>query len=342
VTTRGATLAAFLAALGRPTWWLLALAGFLVRGGVLLFAFAIVSLPSPLIISNLVAPVVVPVALGRIDEGTIALAAAGVASLAAWLIGGSAIAAATEIALVRDARDAIAGEGVPVPPAAREPSWLIARVAMIRLIAHIPTALILGIASVRIGNVAYVELTNPFEVTTPLIVRVIAGAAAPISAILIVWLLAEGVGGLAARHVILRSASVAGGIRHGIEDIVRRPIATLLPALLGVLVLAIDLFLLLTAVGVVWTAVADGLLGGADDIALTIALVAFGGAWIAALALTGLIDAWRSAAMTFEAQRAGFLGTQRSGDAPDPGGTIGAPTSRRPGDWSTGDRGGSL
>ena len=144
MTTRGAALAAFLAALGRPSWWLLALAGFLVRGGVLLFAFAIVSLPSPLIISNLVAPVIVPVALGRIDEGAIALAAVGVASLATWLIGGSAIAAATEIALVRDARDALADEGVPVPPSARQPRWLILRVAIMRLIAHIPTALILG------------------------------------------------------------------------------------------------------------------------------------------------------------------------------------------------------
>jgi len=41
MTTRGATLAALLSALGRPSWWILALAGFLVRGGIVVFVVAI-------------------------------------------------------------------------------------------------------------------------------------------------------------------------------------------------------------------------------------------------------------------------------------------------------------
>jgi hypothetical protein len=344
VTTRSITFAALLAVLGRPSWWLLALAGFLVRGGVVLFALAIVSLPSPLVISNVVAPVVVPIALGRIDTGTIALIGLGLAFVATWLVGGGWIAAATEIALVRDARDAMADEWFPVRPAAARPGrWLMSRVALARLIAHVPTALVVGVASVRIGSVAYAELTNPFEVTTPLVVRVMAGAAAPIGAILAVWLLGEIVGGLAARHLILRRASLFGALGEGIGECLRHPVATLLPAVLVALVLAIDLVVLLSAIGVVWTQVADALLGGTiDGTTLAIALTAFGGTWIGALALTGLIDAWRSVSMTFEAERMAVAAPQTSGDAPDPAGTIGASPSRRPGDWSTGDRGGSL
>ena len=76
-------------------------------------------------------------------------------------------------------------------------------------------------------------------------------------------------------------------------------------------------------------------------------------AWALALVVTGLIAAWRSVAMTFEAERvASLAGRVRSrdereatgaegGSGPE-GGTFGAPTGRRPGDWSADDRGGSL
>ena len=62
----GAILASLLVTLGRPAWWLLALAAFLVRGGFVVFLVPIVVLPSPLAISNVAAPFVVPMALGRI------------------------------------------------------------------------------------------------------------------------------------------------------------------------------------------------------------------------------------------------------------------------------------
>ena len=67
MTTRGATLAALLAALSRPSWWILALAGFLVRGGILLFLVAIVTLPSPLALSNEVGPIITRLYLGDLD-----------------------------------------------------------------------------------------------------------------------------------------------------------------------------------------------------------------------------------------------------------------------------------
>jgi len=343
VTTRGLTLAALLAALGRPSWWLLALAGFMVRGGVLLFLLAIVSLPSPLIISNIVAPVIVPLALGRIDPGAIALLGGVVAIVAIWLIGGALVAATTEVALIRAARDAMLKEGLPVGPVAPPRRWLIGRVAASHLLAHVPTGLVVAVGSIRIAGVAYIELTDPFDVTTPLILRIAAGAAGSIAAIVVVWLLAEIVGGRAVRRIVLRGASVVGGLRGAIGDLVRRPAAALAPALWTTLVLAIDLAAGLGIVALAWTQLGERLTDSTTDLATTTFwILAFPASWIGALALTGLVDAWRSAAMTFQVERAGVVAESRADRAPDPGGTFGASPGRRPGDWSTTDGGGSL
>jgi hypothetical protein len=234
-------------------------------------------------------------------------------------------------------------EGLVVRSAVPPRGWLSVRVAAAHLLAHVPTALVLGIGSVRIAGVAYVELTNPFEVTTPLILRVIAGAASPIAAIVVVWLFGEVIGGLAARRIVLGGGSVLGSLRGAVGDAIRRPFGTLVPALGTTLCLAIDLGALLGAVAVTWTQVGDRLSDlRADPSGLMIGLLAFAASWIAALALTGLIDAWRGAAMTFEFERSALATASSADRAPDQGGTIGVPPGRRPGDWSTGERGGSL
>jgi hypothetical protein len=343
VTTRAITLAALLATFGRPSWWLLALAGFLVRGGLLLFVLATVTLPSPLIISNIVAPLIVPLALGQLDGPTLTLIGLAVAIVVTWLLGGAWVAAATEIALVRDGRNAMVDEGLAVPVEIPPRGWLSIRVAAAHLLAHVPTALVLAVGSVRIAGVAYVELTNPFEVTTPLILRVIVGAASPIGAIVVVWLLGEIAGGLASRRIVLGGATVLGSLRGAVGDIVRRPLGTLLPAIATTLILAIDLAALLGAVAFAWTQVGERLTEPrADGSALVIGLLGFGATWIGALALTGLVDAWRGAAMTLEFERAAFAAASAADRTPDQGGTIGVPPGRRPGDWSTGEGGGSL
>ena len=64
MTTRGGTLVALFASLGRPSWWLLAIAGFLVRGGIVVFFVAIVTLPSPLALANVLEPIITPLYLG--------------------------------------------------------------------------------------------------------------------------------------------------------------------------------------------------------------------------------------------------------------------------------------
>jgi len=102
---------------------------------------------------------------------------------------------------------------------------------------------------------------------------------------------------------------------------------------------------------IVWMVVRTRLLHPLDEpFATALALVTFGAAWCLALLVTGLIDAWRSAAMTFELVRARSVADARSTASddgrsqpgPTGGGTIGVPGHGRPGDWSADDPGGSL
>ncbi|MBA2720311.1 MAG: hypothetical protein H0U52_13890 [Chloroflexi bacterium] len=347
LTTAGATIAALLIALGRPAWWLLALAGFLARGGIVLFLFAIVSLPSPLVLSNILAPLVTPLAFGTLLPETAALILGGIGAGLFWLIGGSLFAAATELAIIRDARAIADEEGLPAAGPEPDRRMLVVRVAAAHLLAHVPTALVTTFGAVAIVRVIYAELTNPSDAGS-IALRVVAGAVVAISLIVAVWALGEIVGGLAVRRIVLRGSSVRGGIAGAIGDLVRRPVGSLIVPFLTMLVLAFDMAAVLAIVAVVLSEVRDRLASGIDDPVATLLTVAtLGAAWSLALTVTGLIAAWRSVAMTFEVQRVSAIG--RTAPPPPDGwqgpagdGTIGASAHRRPGDRSIGDPDGSL
>jgi len=350
MTTRGATLAALLAALGRPSWWILALAGFLVRGGILLFLVAIVTLPSPLALSNVLAPIVTPLYFGRLEPATIALIAIAIAIVVVWIVAGGWFAAATEVVLIRDAQQAAIDEGLPGQSVGPAGPRAAARSAAAHVVALIPMAFALGFGSVRILDVAYRELVNPSSTGT-IVVRVIGGASGPIALIVVVWILGEIVGGMAVRRIVLGGASVVGAVLESAVDLVRRPASALLAPLVTIAVLAVDLAAVLAIVSIVWTQVRIRLVHPLDEpLATGLALATLGAAWCLALLVTGLIDAWRSVAMTFEIERirstagAGATVTGSGWSQPDRpnGGTIGASAHRRPGDWSPDDPGGSL
>jgi hypothetical protein len=350
VTTRGATLAALLTVLSRPSWWILALAGFLVRGGILLFLLAIVTLPSPLALSNVLGPVITPLYLGHLDPSILALLIGAIVLAVAWIVGGGWFAAATEVTLIRDARLAMSDEGMATRPLASTGRWLIARGAAAHLVALIPMGVVLGIGSVQIFGVAYRELLNPSD-NSPVALRVIAGASGPVAAIVASWVLGEIVGGRAVRRLVLGGEPLVGAVLRSAVDLVRRPAGALLAPLVTTAVLVVDLGAVLAVVMIVWTEVRNRLVRPVDDpLATALALAMLGAAWFLALLVTGLIEAWRSAAMTFELERAEAVGTIRptlpdagkSQAGPPENGTIGASRHGRPGDWSADDPGGSL
>ena len=347
MTTRGRTLAALLAVLGRPSWWILGLAGFLVRGGILIFVVAIVTLPSPLALSSVLAPIVTPLYFGRVEAATVLLIGSGLTGLVAWLVGGTWIAAATEVVLIRDARQAAIEEGIPVGPEPPPSRLLISRSAMAHLLALAPLVFVAGLGSVQIAAVTYRELVNPTD-AGPIVIRVLTGASGPVVAIVIAWILGELVGGIAVRRIVLGGESVVGAVLRAAIDLVRRPRAALVAPLATIAILVIDLAAVLAVVVLVWTEVRTRLIRPLDEpLATGLAVATLGAAWCLALLVTGLIDAWRSVAMTFDLERTAAVRERAAADGGGSGsgssaGTIGASTHPRPGGWSADDRGGSL
>ena len=333
----GAALASLLVTIGRPAWWLLALTGFLVRGGFIVFLLPIVVLPSPLAMSNLLSPLIVPVALGRIGVEVLVVAATAIVACSAWLLVGGWIGAATDLALIREGAAAAADEGVgPDAPlgrsSARRDRVLIRRMAMARLAAWLPLGLAMEVGIARVVAITYVELTRPGDVAAPLVLRVAVAAAPELTAIAVAWLLGELVGGLAVRRIVLLGAPPARAVLDAVLAVARRPASTLLPWLVSTAALAVILGAAVAAASVAWSRVIVALSSRpVDPPAVALNLLLFVAIWLAALDLTGLCAAARGSIQTFEELR-GRPAT----------GTFGASAHHRPGDWSIPDEGGSL
>lgn len=339
--TRGAVaLASLLVTLSHPAWWVLALASFLVRGGIVAFVLPVVVIPSPLAVSNMFAPLVVPVALGRIGPEVVALAGVAIAGLLGWLVGGGYVAAAADRALIRDAHDAAIDEGVgsrhDPAPELPDGDGSAGQILAARLVTLVPLAVAVGIGTVAIVQAAYVELVRPIDVGTPLVLRVATAAALPIAAIVVAWVLAEVLGGAAGRRIAIERLDAVDGLRRAASDLVRRSPSTLLLWLATTAILALLVAGLLAAGGLAWQRASDLLTDRtADPLALAIALLSFVAIWVIALVLTGVAAAARTVVGVFELVRHG------TGVPADPG-TFGAGAHGRPGDWSVGDEGGSL
>jgi hypothetical protein len=352
VSRSAAVLASLLVTLGRPAWWVLALSAFLIRGGVLLFLLPIVVIPSPLAVSNVVAPVVVPLAFGRIGADVFLLAALSATAIFLWLVVGGWLAAAIELELIRDAAAAAVEEGVVDGPVrSDEPRPRDRDVAggmlATRLVVGLPLAAAIGLGVVRIVAVTYRELTNPNDVTLSLPIRVALGATAEIAVIVLAWVAGELLAGLASRRVALVGAGVWPALRSAVVDAVRRPRSTIAPWLLWSVVLWGVLAGLLVAARLTWDQAQAAMSASRPDgIAIATMLVVFVAVWLGGLSLAGLLAAVRTVGGTFEdlrtaAQRPSpAIGSADEGSG-DPG-TFGAPTHHRPGDWSVDDDGGSL
>jgi hypothetical protein len=328
----GAALgASFLVTLARPATWVLALAAFLVRGGILLVLGPIVVIPSAVGMANVVGPWVTSFVFGGASIWVMAVAAAGAAAALLWLIGGGLLAAAAEAEATRivASDEDVATEPATVDLAAGDRpgtgpgvAW---RILVARLVAHLPTLLALAWAGARVVAITYRELTLPSETLTPLVVRVIRAAPEAIIALLVAWLLGEVVGSMAARRVVLRGEgplrAVGGALGRLVRDPLRVTVLTLLPllALVAVLVPAA------AAASATWTAIRTALATDAGVLPTLVLLLAFVGLWVGGLGLIGLVAAWRAAVWTVDAV-----------------GTFGVPDPVRAGDWQEGEASGTL
>ncbi len=291
---------ALLITLERPATWPLALATFLLRGGLLVVLLPIVVLPSPVSLGNLLGPALttvvlsgVPVELGLV----VALIALGAV---AWIVVGGLIAGTLEAdgaRLVADTDET----GDPALRATRAgvgaaaPTVVAMRVLWARLMAHAPTALALVWGSTRLVDVAYRELTSPSDVVSPIALRVLRGAPEVIVIVGLLWALGEIVGALAARRMALAGSGSLGGLREAVRTTVRHPLlvgaAFLVPAT-GLLVILLPAA---AAASAAWAAVRVAMTSAAGPVGGLVAVVLFVGLWLLGLLLVAVTSAWRAA-----------------------------------------------
>lgn len=284
--------AALVATLGRPSWWAIALAAFLVRGGFLLILLPIMSLPTTAAIITAFAPTLEAIYLGRptLEGAMLAVVAIGlvVATLAAAGLAGSWL----DLALVRDAAT---DEDVDIAWAPSQAS--VTRAFALRLAAHLPTAIALGYGLVRLVTVAYEELISPGSTDVPVVARVLARAPDAVLAIVLTWLAGETVGALAARRAsagVSASRALVASLRQLLGA---RGLATL-GLTLGILASVWLPFLL--AAERAWEYLRGALIDGADSPHIVTALVLLATTWVLGLAVVGAALAWRATAWTAE------------------------------------------
>jgi hypothetical protein len=291
-----AMLAALVAVLDQPRWWAIALAGFLVRGGWLVLLVALVELPSPAGLANLLGPTVVAVVLGEPSVELALLALAAVGLVLAALVGTTLLGTWLELGLVAEAA---ASEEVGLARAVARPDlW---RAAGSRLVAHLPSAVVLAWATVRVGEATYAELIGPGDAAVPVILRVLSRVPEAVLAAVAVWLVGEAVGGAAVRRLAAGDGQPAALARGLLAVLGRRSgLATLAISSLAVFVC---LGLVLVASRLAWLAVRTALVGGGAGLEATILIGLLSVVWLAGLWTMALVVAWRGVAWTAEVHR---------------------------------------
>jgi hypothetical protein len=284
--------------LGHPDWWAMALAGFLVRGGILVIALPVLALPTLAALSAVVAPLLSGVALGDSSIPPIALLAGTAALVSAVLFVTGLVGAWLDVALFGAASGALGGPGPAETGGASLREALNARLAP-----HAITILALGFAVFRLVGAGYEELTSPTTSPAPLAARIVAHAPEAVAALVVAWLIAEAIGGVALRRYVAagQPRTAGGAVVTGIRGVLRpNGIATLVITDVVVLGLGVAVWL---AASATWTRLADRLADGAGVQDLGVALLAFIIAWLAGLLLFGVALAWRAVSWTDESIR---------------------------------------
>jgi hypothetical protein len=313
-----------LATLAHPMSWPLALAGFLVRGGIVLFLVPIVALPSTVGLSDRVAPTLSAIVLGGATVQLAVLGGSILALIVALLLLLAWFAAATEAALVHDAP--VWDELDPARPSAPRRRGESGRILTARLAVHVPFAIALVWGTSRVIDAAYRELSRPIDVETPLVQRVLASVPEVVLVVIVTWAIGQILGAMAARRVVLLGSSTAGSIRTAIAECLRRPLQVLVLFVVPALALLAVLLPTAAATSSTWDrariAIAEPV--GAVEGILTIC--AFVGLWLGGLVLVSMVCAWRASVWTLDAEQRTF-GVSR----PVP-----------PGDWSDTETSGTL
>jgi hypothetical protein len=318
---RAAALVALGVAVGRPILWLYGALGFAARGGLVVLALPMLTIPSPVVLSTLFRGQLSTSGLAPGSEwlAVVALGGAFVVFALALLAAAWADVAAFE-AFARDPDTAeLRWETGPRELGRRERSRLVLVLATVQAVALLP-ALLAGLAvAMRLEAVFLDEWILPSDFAMPFFLRVAAGLAQPLLALAATLVLADLLYALASRALL----TAATGLEHherlgrtaarvamsGALRLVRRPGRTFATAVVAWAITLAVLVPVAWAASVAWNGVRSLFLSGgwqADPAGapgvLTVTAV-FAGIWIAATILAGFTSAARAALWSADALR---------------------------------------
>lgn len=323
-----ALLAALLATLDRSAAWPVALAGFLARGGLLLFLLPIVVVPSTPGLAVLVAPTLTPIVFGQLSVGLVMLAVGLASVILLAALGGGLVGAWADLALLRDAAD---DEEIPVEVASS--AGLVWRGLAARMVAYLPLAVALAWGARLIVDATYRELILPRELVTPILIRILADVPNAVAVVVVAWLVGEAIGGLAQRRIAATDSTIVAALGWSLGFVVRRPIATLAALVASVVVPFVAIAPALAAAAFAWGWLAVALVARAAASEVVLALIVFVSLWSITLVLAAAAATFRSFAWTWLAFAEPVARPVDVG-APFPTlpGTIGAHDAVRPGE----------
>jgi hypothetical protein len=295
VSGPGPIASGLLLALEHPRTWLLALAAFLIRGGIVAFLLPVVVLPTPTGLGNAIGADLASLVFGGPSDRLILIALAAIATLTVWLVGGGLAAAIAELELVRIALEA------DDRPCRVAPSAIAAgRIVLARAICQLPLALVVAVGTVRLVSVTYAELIRPGDMAIPVVFRVAAAVPDVLLGLTAALVIGQLLGALATRRLALGGSSILGAVGWSLRRIVRRPAGTLGAFLVPLVASVAALAPMLVGAAIAWRGVSQLLRAGADPAAVAAGMLLFIVVWTSGLLVAGLTAAWRSATMTLE------------------------------------------
>jgi len=307
--------------LGAPASWAVAAAGFLARGGAVLFGGLLLELPSPITVT-LIFGIDSVTGTGdptpRLVATIAAIAVLGLVTVVAIVLVG---AWADVVAFAR--LQAAGDPNAPTEGTIESGAHGVLGLAWLQTLGLLPGLIVLALAAPTVHDVAVGELLLPSSPQVPFIVRVLEGAQVPLLRGVFVLAVCELVVTIATRMYLgaRASGSTSRSYEAAFAWILRRPISALFAWLVGWAALLGALAVGLWAVAQAWQELSSVLLDPAITIAFaqigctdvkacggpldTLALVAAAGSsilfvtvWTAAIALVGVASAFRSTLWT--------------------------------------------
>jgi hypothetical protein len=312
--------------LAESSAWVVALAGFLARGGIVILLVPILPLPSPVGIANIVGPAVVTPA-GPSSQGIAILVAAGIV-VVGWVVLGVLIGAATDGYLARAEPPwaAVGGTVAGEPGASAAGPRVVARLAAIRFALLMLLAVAVAVAAGPVVDSTYRELISPFDLETPLADRVAHETAPFLALVVAAWAVAEVAGGIAVRLAVQRDIGALGALGAMVRHVVRRPLGVLATTVVSFVVLALAVGPAIVVASAGFSLVEAGVGAGGDPRMALAGGILVLVSWLGGIVLAGVASTWRGLLWSAEVAHGPPAGRAQTGTfdrgGPDPSGGL--------------------